>query len=214
MASLFRMTLVAAAVGLAVACSSSTSEGGGGGTPPSQLSVLRLATGSPPLCADSVGAWLAKNPGGPELELALLFPKSGQMADCLVGETEDFLRFRLKPDALLRFPDSTLIANGDSVFISVKWVGTDSILFEMKPSGLTFDPSEPAELKIQYDHAGPDLNRDNEVNAEDDAVEQRLDIWRQERPGDSFFRVGTAKVEELKEIEARLFGFSRFAIAY
>jgi hypothetical protein len=93
-------------------------------------------------------------------------------------------------------------------------VSVDSILFELQPTGLKFNPDVPAELRIHYDQADDDLNDDGGVDEEDDLVEQELDIWRQEAPGEPFVRVGTAKSEELEEIEAELTSFSRYAIAY
>lgn len=203
-------TLLATVAVAAVACSDSTSSNGG--TPGSDLSFLRLAPTAPPLCADSTGAWFVKN--GEDKTIELVFPESGQLSDCALGPTKEFASLEVKKLSLLRRPNGTLISDGDSVFISFKWVGNDSILFEFQPTGLLFDPAERPELKINYTEAGPDLNDDGEVDGEDDSVETRLDIWRQERPGDEFFRVGTGKIEDSNEIEAKLNGFSRFAIAY
>ena len=205
--------LLLAALVAAAACSDSTG-GGGVGTPPGNLNYLRLASNAPPLCADSAGAKFGKDPNGQDQEIALFFPVSGNLADCAGGATKDFLRLKLKSTSLLRYPDGNLIADGDSVFISVKWVGSDSILFDLQPTGLLFDPQDPAELKIEYGEASDDLNHDSHVDGEDSTIEQHLDIWRQERPGDDFIRVGTAKSEDAKEIEAKLNGFSRYAIAY
>jgi hypothetical protein len=205
-----RKVFLFAALLAAAACSDSTG-GGGGGTTPGDLTFLRLAATAPQLCADSVGAYFKKNPSGQDTAIALTFPEEGP--DCN-GSTEDFLRLTLKGGSLLRNPDSTLISNGDSVFIYVKWVGSDSVLFDLYPTGLVFDPENPAKLKINYGECGDDLNHDNQVDNEDHDVEQRLDIWRQEHPGDDFVRVGTAKSDEDKEIDARLNGFSRYAIAY
>ena len=206
-------TVLAAMVLTAAACSDS-SNSSGPGTPGSDLTFLLLAATAPPLCADSTGAWFVKDPAGEDKEIFLEFPESGNLADCATGSRKDFLRLKIAKLSLLRRPDNTLISNGDSVFISVKWVGNDSILFELKPSGLLFSLSDPAELKIEYGEAGPDLNDDGDVDVEDDEVEHQLDIWRQERPGDDYFPVGTAKIEDNNEIEAELNGFSRFALAY
>lgn len=205
--------LMAAAMVGAAACSDS-SNSSDPGTPGSQLTFLRLISNAPALCSDSTGAWFVKNPDGQDQEIALVFPENGDPANCALDQTEDFLRLKLKKVSLLRWPDGNLISDGDSVFISVKWVGNDSILFDMQPSGLIFDPANPAELHIHYTEAGDDLNDDGTVDGGDDVVEAKLDIWRQEHPGDPFFRVGTAKSEELNEVEAKLNGFSRFALAY
>jgi hypothetical protein len=206
-----RWTLLAPAVVFAAACSDSATSSGGG-TPPSALTFLRLAPTAPPLCADSTGAWFVKN--GEDKTIQLVFPESGQLADCAAGPTEEFASLLVKKMSLLRRPNGTLVSDGDSVFISVKWVGSDSILFEFQPTGLLFDPAVPPELKIHYTEASDDLNHDGRVDEEDTDIETRLDIWRQERPGDPFFRVGTGKIEDQNEIEAKLNGFSRFALAY
>ncbi|MBL8978582.1 MAG: hypothetical protein JNM53_09225 [Gemmatimonadetes bacterium] len=205
-------TLGAALIALAAACSDST--GGGGGTPPDQLTYLRLPPTAPPLCADSTGGWAVKDPNGQDFEIALVFPESGNLADCTGGSTEDFLRLKIEKLALLRYPNGNLVSNGDSVFISVKWVGADSILFDLEPSGLTFDPAKPADLKIEYDELNDDLDGDGDTDAEDADIEQQIDIWRQAKPGDPFVKVGTGKIEDQNEIEAKLLGFSRYAIAY
>lgn len=194
---------------VAAACAEST--GNDGGTPPGDLNILRLGAAAPALCNDSAGAMFYKDSSDTEQEIALTFPENG--SSC-AGETHDFLRLRIKGSSLQRYPDSTLFDVGDSVFIYVKWVGSDSILFDLQPTGLLFDPLDPAELKIEYDECGGDLNHDGDDDEEDDDIEQRLDIWRQERPGDPFVRVGTARSEQNKEIEAKLNGFSRYAIAY
>lgn len=207
----WQWVLMAATV-VTAACSDSNSSDGG--TPGSELSFIRLAPNAPALCNDSTGAYFVKSVNGSDQEIALTFPESGNPADCVGGNTEDFLRLILKPNSLLRRPDSTLVSNGDSVFIYVKWVGNDSILFDLQPSGLLFDPANPAKLKIEYGEAGDDLNDDGNVDGEDSTAETRLDMWRQEKPGDPFVRVGTAKSEDDNEIEARLNGFSRYALAY
>lgn len=207
------LTLATALLAGVGACADSTG-GGGGGKPPSALNIIRLADTAPPLCADSTGGWVTRDPAGQSTEFALVFPESGNLADCNGGSTEDFLRLKIEKDAIQRRPDGSLIADGDSVFISVKWVGNDSLLFDLQPSGLVFDPANPAELKIEYGEAGSDLNDDGNTDGEDDDIETRLDIWRQEQPGDDFVRVGTAKLEDENEIEAKLNGFSRYAIAY
>jgi hypothetical protein len=200
--------MLGAAIAIA-GCSDSTGEGGGGNGPPT---ALLLSATAPDLCGgDSTGAWFKKDPAGQDSAIALVFPEDG--VNCQ-GSTEDFIRLELKNISLQRYPDGNLIANGDSVFISLKWVGNDSILFELKPSGLQFDEDNPAKLKIAYDEASDDLDHDNDVDAEDEDIEHRLDIWRQARPDTAWVKIGTGKIEDSNEIEAKLFGFSRFMIAY
>jgi hypothetical protein len=116
--------------------------------------------------------------------------------------------------SLLSYPDGTPFAVDDSVLITVRVVDPAQLLFELEPTGLRFNPQEPAELKIHYDHADDDLDDDGDVDSEDDEIERTLAIWRQESPGDPFVRLGSLLIEDLEEIEAELEGFSRYALAY
>jgi hypothetical protein len=197
------ISLVAAAL-LVTACGSSD-PGDDDIRPPGELSIIRLAATSPPLW-NPVDSFYAKK--GVDREVSIFFQ------DGVGGQGEEYLRLRVDAPTLLERPDGTPFAVGDSILIKVSVVSPDSILFELQPTGLKFDPDVPAELRIHYDHADDDLDDDGDVDTEDDLVEDQLDIWRQEAPGEPFVRVGTAKSEELEEIEAELTGFSRYAIAY
>jgi hypothetical protein len=205
MKSLIGSTLLAAA--LLTGCSDA------GPVKSSELTFITLPATAPALCADSTGAWFKNDPNGPDSTITLDFPAQGAPLDCS-GSTEQFLSLRIRKGSLLRLPNNNLIPVGDSVFIWAKWVGNDSILFDLQPSGLTFDPANPASLQLEYAEAGDDLNHDHRVDNADTTIAKSLDIWRQERPVDAFVRVGTVHNEDAHEIEAKLNGFSRFAIAY
>jgi hypothetical protein len=84
----------------------------------------------------------------------------------------------------------------------------------MEPSGLTFSPAEPAELKIHYAHADHDFNDDGSINTIDDQIKTQLAIWRQETPGTPFTRLSSVNVEASEEVNADILGFTRYAIAY
>jgi len=85
---------------------------------------------------------------------------------------------------------------------------------ELLPSGLRFSAGKPAELKLDYEFAEDDFNHDGHVDDRDREAELRFAIWRQEAVGLPWVRQGSVKIEELREIEAELTGFSRYAIAY
>ena len=199
--------ILGVSLGLSLACSDSTSSGGGT-RPPGQLTFLTLAASAPPLCETSISFWAFRGQG---VDTALQFPEAGSTCQ---GSREDFLRLKLDQASLSAYPDGTPFQSGDSVFITMSWVGNDSILFHLEPTGLLFDPTRPAELKIDYGEAGTDLNGDGSTDSEDDAIEHRLDIWRQPTLADDYVKVGVAKFEDTDEIEAKLNGFSRYAIAY
>lgn len=203
------LPLTLALTGLA-ACSNSNGGDDGGTVPPGQLTFLRLPPTAPPLCADTVQFWATRGVG---IEGALEFPEAGEPADCS-GSTEDFVRLKLDAQSLLAYPDGTPFQAGDSVLITLAWVGNDSILVHLEPTGLLFDPAHPAELKIEYAEVNGDFDEDGDVDADDDLIEQRIDVWRQPTLVDNYTKVGTAKFEDMDEIEARLNGFSRYALAY
>ena len=203
-----RLLPLSALVAIAAACADTSGDGGDNTVPPGQLNFIRLPPTAPTLCADTVRFWAKRGVG---IEGALVFPEPGD--DCN-GSTEDFVRLKLDAQSLLAYPNGTLFQPGDSVLITLAWVGNDSILVHLEPTGLLFDPAHPAELKIEYAETHGDLDDDGDVDTDDDSIEQQIDIWRQPTLVDNYTRVGTAKFEDTDEIEAELNGFSRYALAY
>ena len=187
------------------ACSDSGGPDNGGVKPPGELTIIRLPAGSPPIW-NPVDSFYAKK--GEERELRIYFE------DEVGGSGEEYLRLRVGSGSLLSYPDGTLFQVGDSVLITVRVVDPEQIYFEFEPSGLRFNPSVPAELKIEYAETEGDLDDDGDVDNDDDAIEQVIDLWRQEQAGQDFVKLGAIKIEELDEIEADILGFTRYAIAY
>jgi hypothetical protein len=184
----------------AMACSDSTNPGDTT-RPPQDLNLVRLDAGSPPVL-NAEESFYAKK--GEDREVRISF----------AGQDEEFLRLRVRPDGLLARPDGTPFLAGDSVLITVRVVDPANILFELEPSGLTFDPAEPAELKIHYNHADHDFNDDGSIDVSDTDIKSRLAIWRQESLTGPFVRLGSVNEVNLEEINADILGFSRYAIAY
>lgn len=187
------------------ACSDSGGPDTGGVKPPGELTIIRLPAGSPPIW-NPVDSFYAKK--GEDRELRIYFE------DAVGGPGEEYLRLRVDSPSLLSYPDGTLFQVGDSVLITVRVVDPEQIYFEFEPSGLRFNPSVPAELKIEYAETEGDLDDDGDVDNDDDAIEQVIDLWRQEQAGQDFVKLGAIKIEELDEIEADILGFTRYAIAY
>ena len=125
---------------------------------------------------------------------------------------DEFFEFRLDDESLLRHPDGTPFQPGDSVVIRVTIPG-DAFVFYLEPSGLVFNPAEPAELEIDYGKADPDYDDDGDADDEDLEFELEFSIWKQETPGAPWQRLGTVQVEELDEIEAEITSFTGFALA-
>lgn len=173
--------------------------------PPTQLNIIRLPTNAPPLFNDSV-AFYAKV--GRDDEGVIYFKTSSG------GRGEKFARLRIRKQTLLALPNGTPLGANDSVLIVMKVGDPTQFLVEMRPSGLKFSSNDPAELKIEYSETGGDLDHDGDSDEDDSQVEQKIAIWRQETPADPFIKLGTVKTEGLRELEAKLLGFSRFAVAY
>lgn len=132
------------------------------------------------------------------------------------GEIEELVDFEVGANSLLTAPNGRAYVDGDSVAITMTLVGSGQLLFDFQPSGLRFNPNDPAELEIEYgDATGGDINGDGVVNAVDAMLTARLAIWLQERTADPFFRLETSfNNATLEEIEADVLGFTRYAIAY
>lgn len=171
--------------------------------PPGDLTILPLAQGTPPPDTDSVGFWA-------------VFDEDREARIDIAGE--DYLKFRVRPGALLRYPNGNLFGPGDSVFISVKVIDPELLYFEFTPSGLTFLPAQPAELSLDYDHAGftveGDYDDDGDVDSADDALESEFTVWQQEDAGGLFAPLDGLLSVEVDEINVDIRGFTRYALAY
>src|SRR3954470_17158877 len=119
------------------ACSSDPTSSGDGSRPSSDLNILRVASTAPALFNPEASFYAVQ---GQDREVRISFQDAGGQ------EGEEFLRFRVRPGSLASLPGGSPIAAGDSVLITVRVVDAAKILFEMEPSGLTFNSAEPAEL--------------------------------------------------------------------
>lgn len=195
-----------ALVAAVTACGQSPAEPDPPGTSKNlgDLVVLELPGTAPALFSDSVAFYAKRNR---KSEAAIYFrTSSGQQG-------EKFAELKLEDATLLARPDGTPFGLDDSVRIVMRAV-PGKFMVELSPSGLKFSSTDPARLKLKYDEADDDFDDDGDDDADDDATERKLSIWRQENLGDPFVKIGTVKVEGVRELEARLTSFSRYAIAY
>lgn len=187
---------------LGVGCSDST--GPEPGKVDDELEFVRFPA-TPPVETLQASFWAVKGENR-ELEIDYLPDEVGQ-------EAEEFLEFEVPGNGLLRRPDGSLFAEGDSILITVTLSSDGRFLFDMQPSGLEFDPDHPARLEITYRGLDDDLDGDGDVDSDDDDLESRLRVWKQERSGEPWFPVGTLHVEDFDEIEGEITGFTGFCIA-
>ena len=193
------------ALALAVACSDS-----GPNLPPpvpnSQLHIVLQDTAAPPLVSDSAAFYAVL---GQDREVRMFYQGASPS-----DTGEEFLRFKVPGDGLLRRPDGTLFQMGDSILISVKVVDATKFLFDFQPTGLRFNPHSPAELTFEYTHGDHDYNEDGVVDAADSTIQTQLDVW-QRQPSDTFWtRTQALNYESYEELEAKILHFTEHAIAW
>ena len=199
-----RRLLGALVLALVAGCGDST--GTGEQTTADELQFLRLEASAPPLVTTTATLLATK---GQDEELRLFHrPRPGEV------DSTEFLRFRVREESLLRRPDGSLIADGESVLITVTVIDLANLVVQFEPSGLRFNANEPAELKFKFNETDDDLDEDGDVDDEDLSRETQLAIWRQEFAGAPWVRLSSLVEVELDEISADIIGFTNYAIAY
>lgn len=172
----------------------------------SELHFLRFAANAPAILDVQASFWAKR---GEDRELRMRYePLPG------TSESEEFLRFSVPAEALAARPDGTSIAVGDSVLITVTVVNLQELIFDFQPSGLRFNASKPARLKIQYSHADEDLDGDGDVDAEDATLETRIALWKRETSTAPWTRLSDLLHVETDEVEADIRGFTGYALAF
>jgi hypothetical protein len=171
-----------------------------------QLNIVRQDTTAPPLVA-AQGSFWAKV--GEDRELRLNYqPRTPADSE------DEFLRFEVPGDALFRKPDGTAFQAGDSILITVTILDTSKFLLRFEPTGLQFNPAQPARLQIEYGHANHDFNEDGVIDAADSTIEHELGLWRRENSTAPWFQAQSVKFEELEEFDANILSFTEYAIAW
>lgn len=171
--------------------------------PANELVFLRAAGNAPALQTDRIEFW-AKAGDGIEREIRYSNTAPGYAGD-------ECLRFKIPGNGLYKKPDGSRFQKGDSVLISVRVVDLQHFNFEFQPSGLQFDPDHPAELRISFRWADPDLNGDGVVDDRDRNFS--FGIWKQEAEGLPWMRITSQRDSDLQEVRADILGFTKYAMA-
>jgi hypothetical protein len=100
------------------------------------------------------------------------------------------------------------------VLISVRVIDPSRLIVEFQPSGLKFSAASPARLRFELGETDSDLNGDGLVDSGDDTLKTQLSFWRQEAPGQQWLKVASDVFTDLNEVEANVFGFTGYALAY
>lgn len=206
-ASLLSLAAASALLGVLAACNSDSSTGTGTDTRPADaMHFLRPALTTPPL-SSTVVSFYAKR--GTDREAFMYYqPKPG------TSDSSLFMRFKVPGASLDRRPDGSAIQMGDSVLITIRVADPSRMILDFQPSGLAFAATTPAELMIDFGEASHDLDGDGDEDAEDALHEQSLSIWKQESPGLPWIRLSSFVDFTSEKVEAKLLGFTGYAISY
>jgi hypothetical protein len=166
----------------------------------SDLHFLRLAATAPSLQSTVVSFYAQK---GSDREVRVRFSNG-----------EDFLRFRVFANSLLQRPDGSTFANGDSVLITITVTDPTKLAAEFQPAGLKFSSANPARLQFEFGECDKDLNGDGTVSTTDTLLIPSISVWRQETAGGEWLKVGSTVEVELNEVQADIFGFTGYALAF
>ena len=166
----------------------------------SDLHFLRLSSSAPPLASTTVSFYAKK---GEDREIRVRFSNG-----------EDFLRFRVFANSLLQRPDGSAFATGDSILITITINDPTTLDADFQPAGLKFSVQDPARLQFEFAEADQDLNGDGVVNSSDTAIVPTISTWRQETPNGEWLKVSSSVEVELNEVQANLFGFTGYALAF
>lgn len=209
----FRFLGLAAPVAILLACGSSDGGGNGGVGPgpdstvgEDSLAFLRPAPAAPAFGTRTLSFWAIR---GERTEVRLMYQlKPGQV------DSTEFVRFRIDDKTLVSDSAGNPLANGDSVQITMSVSDTLKLIIEFQPSGLVFNPSKPARLWIKFGEADHDLDEDGTITAADTTLLLGLKVWKQEQLALPWSLLASTVDTVEQEVEADIYGFTRFAVAY
>ena len=199
-------SLAVAALAVGLSCSHATAPDGVDERSATDLRLLAAPYGTPELATTQTSFYAVK---GMNAGVDIWYrPRAGR------SDSTKFLEFRLGGSSLARRPDGSLIAQGDSVLITLTVTDPTHFIIDLQPSGLAFAANDQPRLKISFAACGDDLNYDGKVDAADAAMLAALSVWRQEAPFQSWFKVSSTVSSSLREVDTQLSGFTGYALMY
>jgi hypothetical protein len=192
---------------LVAACSSTNGPNSPPPVPSAQLHfVVQDSVKAPPLYTDTASFLFTAGQSG-DFRIYYKDTTNG-------GPGEEFVRFEVPGDGLFRKPDGSAFQPGDTVRISITVIDPQKFVFDFLPSGLQFNPNDPARLRVEYLHADHDYNSDGVVDAADSTIQSELDLWKNDPPSTLWYKQGGVNFESLEEIDANILSFSQYAVAW
>ncbi len=196
--------LLALALAAAIPACDGSLSGPGKQVSEDELVFARATPGAPPLERYQVSFWAVAGEGR---EVEIDYAAVGRY------DGDECLEFKVPGNALLFHPDGRRVQRGDSVLITIRVVDPILFNFEFSPSGLRFDPEHPAEMRVFSKWVDRDVNGDGRVDDEDEELDENFAIWKQEAPGQDWFRIGTVRRKDVDEFRAEITGFTKYALA-
>jgi len=197
-----RKILVIAAASALAACSS----GDATSAPTEQLHFLDVAAGAPSLANPADSFWAVS---GQSRRLRIYYQPSEPGEDSSL-----LLEFKVGAQSLLRRPDGSAFAPGDSILIHVSVVDTAHMIVAFQPAGLVFSSVYPAHLIFGFGEADHDVDDDGHVTAADSTLLASVHLWRQETTGAPWVQLPTSVTLSDDEAKSDIFSFTNYALAY
>lgn len=170
------------------------------------VNTLAPAAGAPAIANPVVTFWAKK---GESREAFMYYQSRPGRADSTV-----FVRFRVSQRALLTRPNGQAFADGDSVLITITLVDPAQLIVRFEPSGLAFDPADPADLKFSFLETDDDLDDDGTVDGDDALLQNLLTVWRRETVSAPWMRQTSRLTIATHEIETDVLGFTDYVVAW
>lgn len=189
-----------------LSCSDSTVPNASETRDPNDLRLLTAPYGTPPLARTQVSFYAVQ---GKASGVDIWYHARPGRTD-----STTFLEFRVGAGSLATRPDGSTVAAGDSVLITLTVTDQSHFVVDFQPSGLKFAAADQPTLKISFAACGEDLNYDGAVDAKDQAILDALSFWRQESPFQPWSKVTSTVVQTTKDVNARLGGFTGYAIEF
>lgn len=170
--------------------------------------VLRQAPSAPPFESYEVSFWAVRGiKAGVEVHYTATMGGDGDIPP-------RFLKFQVPARGLLAGPDGIRFARGDSVLITLT---IDPVEFrvDFAPSGLVFDPRDPAILKLAYKYVDEDVDKDGDVDADDRAIlDSALTAFHYETVDSPWSTVPSHNDIEIRTVKVFVPHFSGFAVSW
>jgi hypothetical protein len=175
-------------------------------TPNSQLHIVAQDTTAPAVLNDSVSFYAVAGQG----RQVKMYYQGAAPGD--TGET--LLEFEIPGDGLQQKPDGTPFQAGDSILITIAVATPGRFEFTFGPTGLQFNPSSPARLKIVYGHCDHDFNNDGHVDPADSTTQTLLDLWRRQTGDTLWTKLDGVNLDDDNEVSVNIVHFTQYALAW